>query len=1294
MTDRLLVDLGSDGIATVGLWPEGGLPEIVSRNRLEWPLGEEVLEDLRWYLEDYLRAPFGVWEERGPKVQARLGEWGEAVFASVFGSGPARDAYQRARDLHLELVFRSAEPAMLGLPWELMRDPAGPMALGLAAVSRSLPVAELVRTTAVPAGHLRVLMVISRPAGTSDVRYQMVARPLLERLNAAGGQVELVVLRPPTLEVLSGTLAEAASAGRPFHVVHFDGHGALPGRRAVVPGRQPAMMAGPAAEGVLAFEKPGGGTDEVAASKLAAVLKYAGVPVVVLNACQSGAVGKDVEAAVATRLMRDGCAAVVAMAYSVYAVAAAEFMAIFYERLFAGETVSAAVTAGRRRLFERDGRPSPKGEMPLSDWLVPVHYMRREVSFPQTNTSRSPAEPSLEALLDELRTPRAGRGVTTEALDPNGPFVGRDDIFYQLEVAARLRKVVILHGPGGTGKTELAKAFGRWWRDTGGAERPEWVIWQSFEPGVASFGLDGLITEIGLQVFGPEFSQLAKDERNQAVELLLQRHRLLLIWDNFETVRSMPDPLGTTAPLDHAQCIKVKDFLARLTVNGKSAVVITSRTAEEWLGPVQRIKVGGLTREEAAQYAGELLAAYPAAVARRERRAFGELLEWLNGHPLGMRLILPRLDITDPEVLLDELQGITAIPADDEAGNRATSLAASITYSFTHLNKRTQELLPAVSLFRDVANTYLLALFSEQTDVAARFAGADTDDWAQALDDATRVGLLTALGTGMYRIHPALPAYLAARWHADDSADFNSMRDDATRTLCTACGFLCAWLQQQIESGHAWGAYMILGMQRRTFGALLGYALDHRMWEQAQAIMEPLHHYWEAEGLTEEAGAWTDQVQLATEDAASGLPLSDVSASSLWLSAVSAHANLLNQTMRLDDAERIYHRILKFLRTRPASQRRQSQIGIIKHNLGNIALDRGRLAEAEDWYRESLTTREALGDRPGMASSYHQQGILAISRGQLKEAENWFRKSLAIFKSLGDQPHAAGSYHELGLVAQRRGQLEGAETWYRKSLDILERLGDRPHMAGVYHQLGMVARERGQLDEAEEWYLKSLSIFESLGYSRRMAGDYHELGMVAQEQGRLDEAEQWYQKSLSLKEDFDDPLGNAASYNQLGVLAQKRGQLDEAEEWYRKSLEILESLGDPLYIATGYHSLGVLAQERGELDEAEEWYRKSLAIVEGMGDSPVMAPSYYQLGLLAELRGQPSTALDWLVRSVTVFEYFPHPMAGPGPDQLARLAVQLGVDALETSWLKITGNSLPQTVRDHVMPDGPEAGQS
>ena len=103
------------------------------------------------------------------------------------------------------------------------------------------------------------------------------------------------------------------------------------------------------------------------------------------------------------------------------------------------------------------------------------------------------------------------------------------------------------------------------------------------------------------------------------MEELLAQQRLLLIWDNFESVRSMPDPTGATPPLDEAGCGEVKGFLVRLAANRmRSVVIITSRTAEDWLGPVRRIDVGGLARDEAAQYAGELLAPYPAA-APRER---------------------------------------------------------------------------------------------------------------------------------------------------------------------------------------------------------------------------------------------------------------------------------------------------------------------------------------------------------------------------------------------------------------------------------------------------------------------------------------------------------------------------------------------------------------------------------------------------------------------------------------------------------------------------------------------------
>jgi hypothetical protein len=62
---------------------------------------------------------------------------------------------------------------------------------------------------------------------------------------------------------------------------------------------------------------------------------------------------------------------------------------------------------------------------------------------------------------------------------------------------------------------------------------PRFVFWHSIEPGVASFGPAGVITGIGLAVFGAGFAALQPDDRRRAVQNLLAAHRLLLIWDSF-----------------------------------------------------------------------------------------------------------------------------------------------------------------------------------------------------------------------------------------------------------------------------------------------------------------------------------------------------------------------------------------------------------------------------------------------------------------------------------------------------------------------------------------------------------------------------------------------------------------------------------------------------------------------------------------------------------------------------------------------------------------------------------------
>jgi tetratricopeptide (TPR) repeat protein len=1274
VSDRLVLDIDADGRATVSVSVDNDLPGVVGDPfPLAWPVDAEALEDLRWYLEEYLLVPYGVYGEKGPDVAKHVRGWGEAVFAAVFGSGAGRDAYVQMREG--ELVIRSASPAALGLPWELMRDPdrPGPLALDFGAVARALPATQLGKPFSIAGERLRVLMVISRPSGAQDVGYRMVARPLIERLEAVRGEVDLVVLRPPTLEALKGELLAAREDGRPYQVVHFDGHGVLAGRGVSAGMGPPATFAGPAGEGVLIFEKPTGGADEVRAASLASVLSNAEIPVVVLNACQSGAVGKELEAAIATRLLQEGTSSVVAMAYTVFAVAAAEFMAAFYERLFVGDTISGAVSAGRRRLAERPDRPSPKGKMPLEDWLVPVHYLRRDVHFPGLRRER-PQPVSLDTLLDSLRSRSEDTGV--EALDAVGTFVGRDALFYDLEVATRHRRAVIVHGPGGTGKTELAKAFGRWWRDTGAIDDPDWVIFHSFEPGSATFGLAGVMDKIGLSVFGAAYSSLEHDERRAVIEDLLQKRRLLLVWDNFESIHTMPDPTGATPALDDKAAAELRSFVAKIAAGGATSLVITSRSSEPWLGDVPRIAVGGLTPDEAIEYADWLLAPHPKAQQKRADPAFAALLDWLDGHPLSMRLVLPHLETTEPSSLLSSLQGIADPLVDDvEDTGRTTSLNGSITYSYDHLSQAAQQLLVALCAFHGVADAELLRLMSDHADVPERFRGVSHETWISVLSQAANVGLLSPLGADLFRIHPAFPRYLATRWRQDSGGDDERQATEAV--LLDAYAALGRFLSEKVHSEDAAFVFQLIGLQRPGLGKYLQRALAERRWRQAQSIGEPLDAFFTARGLDEEARRWVDRTRLAVESDAGDPPPLDSPAGALWLFHVGAQANRTRAAGQLDVAERTYTDILVALEAQPESDKNDRRLAVTYHQLGMIAQRHGKLEDAEEWYRRSLAIEERLGSKVTIASSYHQLGIVAHRRRDLDEAEESYKRSVALRDEVRDLPGLASGYHQLGMLAHDRERWDEADEWYRRSLAIEEQLQNLPGIASSYHQLGVAAQDQGRLDESEEWQKQSLAIHEQLRNLPGIATSYHQLGILAFQRTRLDEAEKWFHQSRAIEERVSNFVHLASSYHHLGLVAFRRKRWDEAAEWHRRSLAMEEAVGNEPGMAVSYLELGHVALCTGQLEEADDWCGRSLELSEREDLRSEMARGRRLAGFIADARGDRVLALDWMIRCVTTYDDPRHPAIGSAIHHLARLTGELGSEVLDSRWRAITGEELP-----------------
>jgi hypothetical protein len=328
------------------------------------------------------------------------------------------------------------------------------------------------------------------------------------------------------------------------------------------------------------------------------------------------------------------------------------------------------------------------------------------------------------------------------------------------------------------------------------------------------------------------------------------------------------------------------------------------------LGEVRRWELGGLTPREAAEMAEEVLQPYAMARARRKERAFGELLDWINGHPLSLRVLLPQLESVPPDRLLEALKGNTAhLPPGFAGEGRTQSLGASLKYSFDQLDADVQERLPALALFEGVADQDVLGWFSAADGVPARFARVTQEQWTAMLVRLVEIGLLTALGRGMYALHPALPAYLTAQWRQQAGAEFTDEYAAANEALLHAYAGFGGWLLQQIQAGAAQTAIVLIDRQRRTMGRLVGMALAQRQYELAQAMLQPLNEFWGMRGLGQEARGWVDRCRAALEDHTGAPPDLESAGGALWLFTVGNEAKRALLAGNLNAAQAQYEEL-------------------------------------------------------------------------------------------------------------------------------------------------------------------------------------------------------------------------------------------------------------------------------------------------------------------------------------------------------------------------------------------------
>ncbi|THY70356.1 TPR-like protein [Aureobasidium pullulans] len=190
--------------------------------------------------------------------------------------------------------------------------------------------------------------------------------------------------------------------------------------------------------------------------------------------------------------------------------------------------------------------------------------------------------------------------------------------------------------------------------------------------------------------------------------------------------------------------------------------------------------------------------------------------------------------------------------------------------------------------------------------------------------------------------------------------------------------------------------------------------------------------------------------------------------------------------------------------------------------LGNVYQAQGRLAEAEEMYEKALAGFEfALGpEHPSTLESLNTVGLVFTAQNRLADAEEIYERVLTGYEKIHGPDHTQTlqALNNMGLLYHAQGSPEKAERMFERVLAGFEKTAGPEHASTLYTvlNLGVVFSDQGRLEEAEEMQNRALAGLENaFGSEHLVVSHVHSnLGHFYAKQGRLAEAEPMFERAL------------------------------------------------------------------------------------------------------------------------------------------------------------------------------------
>ena len=1141
--------------------------------RLVAPIGPIEAEELRWYLEKFAIWPSHYFRDRARKVEENLVKWGQLLHEAAMPAAHRENVMKawaklgdhtgRRFSVHVDTVLEVGAPdadvktaketatLLLGLPWELLHDGDGYLFQGAkpTRVRRRLPSTKALDVPVV-ATPIRILLVTARPEDDACgyIDHRASALPLIEAMESLPGLVKIHVLSPPTLVALRAELDRARGEQKPYHVVHFDGHG--------VYDRTVGL-------GGLCFEHPEdiGKLEKrrhvtVFTSELGPLLRDHQIPLVFLEACQTAQAEKASES-VASELLKVGVASVVAMSHSVLVETARRFVEAFYQSLTHGCRVGDAMLSGQRQLKDDTfrGRIFGAGELRLEDWFVPVLYQEKDDPqlFKTTPTKQTQ---------EDFRTALAARLGDLPPVPETG-FIGRSRELLALQRLLRHDRYAVVRGQGGEGKTAFAAEFARWMVRSQQMRRAAFVSVETHSHTAA------VLDALGRQLVGEDYSVTTFDDLEKAVlpiERALREQSTLLIVDNMESIL-LPPYLETPEALSEEAGRELKAILAlceRLLKVGETRLVFTSREAlpAPFDAERHRRELHRLDRDDAVKLVERALNADAGtgagATLDAARESIEALVEAVHGHARTLALLASALRSRGVEETRASLVELMAGMERKFPGSREKSVFASVELSLRRMSPANREKARVLGVFHGAADL----------DVLRAMMGWEKADVASLAGELIETGLATPNLFNYLTLNPALCPYLRGHINAPERGALTAQWVEAMRayaeflvqqrgrnteiaaTLTTLeLPNLFALLEQVQRAGDAEATIALatslftllqtlgrprllerVAQARDAAAAVLGETWSHARF-QAQVTKTDQH--LTGGRLREAFDGAQKLLQRARTAGEKAYPSADYDLAMAYfqLARVLQTAGRSEKALPLSEEAR---KRFDAIANERADKAAAAMASACLTERGDCLRDLGRLDEAAAAYEEAIHRDEQRGAERDVAVGRGQLGTVRLEQRRFQEALNAHQDARERFTRMNEPGSVAVSWHQTGRVYQEAGQAEAAEDAYRESLAIRVRLGDVAGQASALNQLGNLYDDvLGRSEEAASFLSQAADMYIEIRDLANEGRTRNNLADTLRKLRRSDEARHEIRRAIECQQ----PFGHAAQpWTAWGIL--------------------------------------------------------------------------------------------------------------------------------------------------------------